>query len=185
MTLYALQVQTGQEEEFQRKAKRLLPEGNSFVLPRRRLSIRKRGKTKEVMATVFPGYVFLSSGESEDKGIGSAFWSIRRVTGFLRFLPSNESIHPLCERDIQLIRHFMSFGEIAEKSKVSFDDNDRIVVHSGPLKGYEGQIVKVDKRKGRAKLRIFFCNSDMLVDLGFELMERKDSGGENGGKAED
>ena len=41
----------------------------------------------------------------------------------------------------------------------------------GPLKGLEGLIIKVDKRKKRAKIKMDFANDSILIDLGFELIK--------------
>jgi transcription termination/antitermination protein NusG len=43
-------------------------------------------------------------------------------------------------------------------------------VINGPLKGLEGKIVKVDKRKGRAKVKLDLYDESFLVDLSFELL---------------
>jgi transcriptional antiterminator NusG len=70
----------------------------------------------------------------------------------------------------------MSFGKVADISKVRFDEDDRIVVVEGPLKDLEGLIVKVDIRKRRAKIRLDMCENSFLVDLGFEILDRKAKG---------
>jgi hypothetical protein len=35
----------------------------------------------------------------------------------------------------------------------------------------------VDRRRGRAKVRLDFCQAGFLVDLGFEIVERTRQGG--------
>jgi transcription termination/antitermination protein NusG len=144
------------------------------LFPRRTLTIRKLGVTKTVQTPVFPGYVFL-----ETESIApETYWIFRRTDGFFRFLKSNQHVHPLSGADKRLLLHFISFGEVADKSIVTFDSNDRIVVLEGPLKNLEGFIVKVDRRKGRAKIRLSMCGDKFLIDLGFEAIERL-VGGEN------
>jgi transcriptional antiterminator NusG len=56
------------------------------------------------------------------------------------------------------------------KSTVKFDENSRIYVLSGPLEGLEGKIVKIDKRKQRAKVQLDLYKESFLVDFGFELL---------------
>jgi len=96
--------------------------------------------------------------------------TIRNCTGFVRFLKTNQDIRPLEGEDLELVRHFLSFGEIVEQSKVTFDVNNRIVVQEGPLKGLEGRITKVDKRKGRAKVQLDMYDNSFRIDLGFEVL---------------
>ena len=66
--------------------------------------------------------------------------------------------------------HFVRFGEVIGKSTVTFDENSRIQVKDGPLAGLEGRIVKVDRRKQRAKVRLDLYKDSFLVDFGFELL---------------
>jgi len=173
MNYYALQVETAGENDFVERIRRRVDEGRyQFFFPKRALTIRRRGKSLHVKMPVFPGYVFLACEDCPTP----IRHLIRRAEGFFRFLPDNRKVRPLSDQDLSLLKHFMSFGETADKSKVSFDENDRIMVHSGPLKGYEGYIVKVDKRKGRAKLRLSFCQGPITLDFGFELFEKLPEG---------
>ena len=67
--------------------------------------------------------------------------------------------------------HFIKkIGPVAGKSKVYFDENSRIVVTEGPLMGLEGKIVKVDKRKGRAKIKLDLYDDSFAIDLAFEVI---------------
>jgi len=169
MKYYVVQVETRNEHKFVRIASQRVGEEVRRVLwPRRRLNIRRGGKTREELAAIFPGYVFIES----DELTAQDYWAIRRVPGFFRFLKSNHNVQPLSEQDQRLLVHFLSFGEIVDKSKVAFDENQRIEVLEGPLKGLEGRIVKVDKRKGRAKVKLDMYDESFLVDFGFESMQR-------------
>jgi transcriptional antiterminator NusG len=55
-------------------------------------------------------------------------------------------------------------------SKVSFDQGDRIQVLSGPMQGLEGQIKKVNKRKGRAKIELMLYEESFLIDFAFDII---------------
>jgi transcriptional antiterminator NusG len=180
MQYYAIHVLTRGEDDYRR---RLAPnlEGRTLFVPKRALPVRRMGKIRKEMLPVFPGYVFV---ESEDLLADLDFyWLLRHTPGFIRFLRENTAPTPLNDRERLLLRHFMSFGECADTSKVMFDENDRIVVISGPLKGLEGQIVKVNRRKGRAKVALDICETGFLIDLGFEAVERATAKG--GGEHED
>lgn len=168
MNYYVIQVRTGEEEQFLRRVRPSINQDTVRILwPRRRLSIRRRGRTQQVMAPIFPGYVFAESPQIDTE----LYWAIRRADGFLRFLPDNHDVRPLVAADRKLLLHFLSFGEVVEKSKVSFSEDARIHVLEGPLKGLEGRIVKVDRRKGRAKVKLDLYNESFLVDFGFQSMQ--------------
>lgn len=166
MDYYVLQVYTGEEERFMQLARREIDGRARLLWPRRRLFIRKRGVRKRVLAPLFQGYVFLETEELT----ADLLRTVRRTPGFLRILESNQDPKPLSGDDLELVRHFLGFGEIVKESKVTFSENSRIEVLEGPLKGLEGRITKVDKRKGRAKVKLDLYKDSFLVDLGFEIL---------------
>lgn len=167
---YVLQTLTGDEQRFlslarEGLARRAYDEVHLWW-PRRKLTIRRRGRRIPSLAPLFPGYMIVEAPRI-DQGLLRVF---RRTTGFVRFLHDNTDIRPLEGPDLELIRHFLSFGEVVERSRVSFDVDNRIVVQEGPLKGLEGRIVKVDRRKGRAKVKLDMYQNSFTIDLGFEVL---------------
>ena len=95
------------------------------------------------------------------------------MPGFYRFLKNNQNITPLPRRETGILSKLLRFGEIVEKSTVKFDENNRIVILKGPLKGFEGKIVSVNKRKSRAKIELDLYDKSYLVDFGFHSIENK------------
>ena len=170
MNYYALQVKTQGEEKYIQQFRALHPEIElPLYFPQRSLDIRRKGKIIPTKLPIFPGYVFLELSDDED--ILKYQWAFRQTKGFYRFLISNQDIAPLKNRDLELVLHFIkNVGPLAGKSKVYFDENSRIVVVSGPLSGLEGRIVKADKRKGRAKIRLDLYGDSFCIDLAFEVL---------------
>jgi transcriptional antiterminator NusG len=168
MEYYALQVKTRGEEKFMR----LFREQNPYIslplfFPQRCLDIRRGGRILPSRLPVFPGYIFLELGKEDS--VLRYHWAFRRTEGFYRFLRSNQDIIPLRNRDLELVLHFIR-NPLAGKSKVYFNENSRIVVISGPLSGLEGRIVKVDKRKGRAKIKLDLYGDSFCIDMAFEVL---------------
>jgi len=167
MPFYAVQIWTGSEFRFLAAARRAAGEDAALIWPRRSLRIRRAGIWRDSLAPVFPGYLFVQA-----PAIGNDLYaSLRGAPGFLRFLPSNDNILALGLKDQQLLSHFLAFGEIVDKSIVTFDENRRIRVVSGPLKGLEGRIVRVDRRKGRARVKLELYENSFEIDFGFEALE--------------
>jgi len=172
---YAIQVRTRSEQKFMRLFAALNPDVQaSFALhfPRRNINIRRKGKLRPSTSAVFPGYIFVEATEEDILSHGRLF---RRTEGFYRFLRSNQDVKPLSGKDLELVLHFVKkAGPVAGVSKVRFDENSRIVVMGGPLSGLEGRIIKVDKRKKRAKVRLNLYDDTFAIDLAFEVMEALD-----------
>ena len=168
MSFYVIQVQTGLEDRFLGVAKRTCGGLTERLLwPRRQLRVRRKGKWLSTRAPIFPGYLFAQL-EAVD---ADSYWSLKRLPGFLRFLESNTNIVPLNPPDTALLGHFLSFGQIVGSSEAWFDENHRIRVISGPLKGMEGRIVRVDRRKGRARVRLELYQESFLIDFAFHSLE--------------
>jgi transcriptional antiterminator NusG len=172
MNYYALQVRTRGEEKYIKLFKALHPEINLPIhFPQRVLDIRRAGKTTQSKAPIFPGYVFVETEMDDD--IQRYQWAFRGVRGFFRFLRSNQNIAPLSGRDLTLVLHFIQkVGPLAGLSRVTFDENSRIVVIEGPLSGLEGKIIKVDRRKGRAKIKLDLYDDSFTIDLAFQAINK-------------
>ena len=170
MEYFTIQVRTRAEDKYIKLFNAAYGDDAArLIFPQRRLPIKREGKTSYELAPVFPGYIFVQAGEGMESKL---FWSLRRIEGFFRFLKSNQDIVPLEGRDLRTVLHFVGPSSIAEPSKVYFNDQDRVVVAEGPLKGLEGCILKVDKRKGRAKVKLDLYDDSFTIDLAFEVIAR-------------
>jgi len=168
MPFFAVQIWTGDEARFLSiAAQRVRHDNAKFYWPRRSLRIKRGGNWKESLAPIFPGYMFIQAEAIRPE----LYAALKQAPGFLRFLLSNDNIVPLERADQELLGHFLGFGEIVDKSLVFFDESKRIRVVSGPLKGLEGRIVRVDRRKGRAKVRLEMYQDSFEIDFGFESLE--------------
>jgi transcription termination/antitermination protein NusG len=177
MDYFAIQVWTGHEDEYVRRLS-ATPcfKDSALIVPKRSMPLRKRGVLRTIQKPLFSGYVFIPT--EDDTLSPEQRWYIKTTAYYVRILPDAANPQPIGTRDRAVLSHFISFGKSADTSKVIFDEHDRIVVLEGPLKGLEGMIVKVDKRKMRAKVRLDLCQDSFRVDLAFEVMERPAKGSE-------
>lgn len=169
MPFFVIQVTTGRETECRRF---LLKTGcfseKSLVFPRRKLMIRKQGKSREKQEPLFPGYLFLRCEEVSPDHIHA----VRTTPGIFSFLKVDGAPLPLYREEEEQLARFLRHGEIAGISTIDLRENQRIAVLRGPLMGQEGLIVKIDKRKKRAKVRLSLYKEAFLVDFGFEFVEK-------------
>ncbi|MDR1362656.1 MAG: antitermination protein NusG [Spirochaetaceae bacterium] len=169
--IYAAQVLTGREDKYINSFRRLRGDFDNVEIyyPKRELEERKRGETRRVKKGIFSGYLFIKIPEGDIKNYQQAF---RETEGFLRFLKANNNITPLKGRDKELIQKFINFPNATiENSIVYFNEKDRIEVISGVLKGMEGDISSVNRRKGRARISLKLFNENVYVD--FSIKEIK------------
>lgn len=168
MEYYVIQIKTGNEKQFLDISRKYLQLKNlKLIWLRKNTTQRKKGVTKDVLVSLFPGYIFVEA----DKIAIEEVSVLRSISGFIRFLRDNQHIEPLSPIDREIIRHFFIFGEIVGKSQAYFDENNRIKIISGPLEGLEGSIIKVDRRKKRAKIRLDLYEDSLYVNLDFEVIQ--------------
>ena len=176
MEYFVIQVRTGQEKTYKKFVSRSNPELKYNLLwLRRKLRIKKAGTWKLNQYSLFPGYLILAAEEYDY----SYFNKLKQVKGFIRYLPDNKNIKPVSRNDKKILLHFLSYGEVTGISKVVLDTNKRIVVKRGPLKGLEGRIIKVNKRKKRAKVKLNMQNSHFFIDFGFDYITAHDKKNNN------
>jgi transcriptional antiterminator NusG len=169
MSYYAIQVMSGREEAFVELLGKTTPDAVVHNI-KKKMKSRRKGKPVTLINPVFPGYIFL---QGQPEGIPpEIIASIKRTTGFTRILPSTDRIKALDDRDSKIIKQLVSFGKEIGPSLVTFDENNRIRIIEGPLLGMEGRIVRVDRRKRRAKISLELEDSPISFDLAFEVIQK-------------
>ena len=169
MPYFAIQVVTGRESDYLKRLSLARQDLSTYNITKK-LMIRKLGKSTMRASNVFPGYVFLDY--PEEALSPEVTITLRKTRYFLRVLPSTTDIKPLSAKDADLIHRFIALGGELGPSLATFDENQRIKILKGAMVGLEGNIVKVDRRKRRVKVRLDFYNTAYLIDLGFELLEK-------------
>jgi len=171
-TIYLIQVATGKEETYICHVKNLAGSkpGFQLIVPKRQLTIRKLGKEQQVIKPIFPGYIFLVCDCIEPE----ARTLLRSIPGFMRYMRTDKGdLVPLSKSDRQLLIQLTSTGETTKRSIVAFDKNNKVVPVSGPLKDCEGEIIKVDKRKRRVKVKFLLNDKTFLIDFEYEEVIKK------------
>ena len=174
MDFYIIQVATGQEKAFIQNVEKLAPElfkRHNFIYLTRELTIRRQGKWLKEELPVFPSYIILQTNNLIDSNTVN---ELKKIPDFYHFLNTNTDITALNGQDLFIIQHFLGLGPKIGPSLVCFDQNDRICVIEGPLKGIEGQIIKVDRRKQRAKIAVDFGGTAHTMDLSFEDISKRE-----------
>ena len=169
MAIYVLQVITGKEMQVQKTLEGLVGSDDRIIYPRRELIQRKRGRRHKKVQPLFPGYLFWDTTESPELKISETI----RLPNVIRFLPGNNSIIPVSQDDADLLKPFLRGSGLTTLVNLRFNENDRVVILDGPLKGQEGKIVKVDRRRRRMRVRLNLYNTGHLIDFGYRDLGKK------------
>ena len=166
---YVIQVRTGTEEEIQRQCETIIDKSileKSFI-PKYEQERKYQGEWHTELKALFPGYVFLVSEEKE-----KLFFELKRIMGLTKLLGTGETIVPLTNEEVNFLLRLGGKEQTVEMSE-GIIENDRVVVTSGPLKGNEGLIRKIDRHKRKAWLEIEMFGRTVEMQVGLEVVGKK------------
>jgi transcriptional antiterminator NusG len=168
MTLnwYVLQVRTGKEPDIKSEMKR---QGYTAAAPTEIRTERKGGKWHEKLRIVFPSYVFIKLDLTDED-----FYKIRDVPGVIRFLGVGRP-EPIREDEEYVIEWLDNDDSPLEPSGLVYCAGNTVMVVSGPLKGHEGTIIRINKRQRRALLAITINGSLREFSLSVKALDPREA----------
>lgn len=166
---YVIQVRTGNEEEIKLQCEKLIePEIlEKCFIPYYEQMKRYHGKWHKERRILFPGYVFLVS-DAKDK----LPFALKRVMGLTKLIKADGEILPLTEAEVDFLLDFGKEEQVVGMSK-GIIVNDKVIIQTGPLKGNEGLIKKIDRHKRKAWLELNLLGRTVETQVGLEIVEKK------------
>lgn len=167
-TWYILFVMTGTEDKnctfFNRN------EMNCFV-PKWEAVHKHQGQVEIVEKVMFPGYLFFQSDLTQLE-FDSKIKQLRQQTkGVIKELKYKDDVTALTIEEQRNLEHMLNQEEVLTMS-TGIIENDRVIVLDGPLKGYESQIVHIDRHKRQATLQIDLCGRPTKVKASLEIIKK-------------
>lgn len=154
-------VKTGSEEKFKESAIQKLSQtgdDSKFYFLKKQMQARNGSSFIEPL---FPGYVFMETPTLERATIET----LKSIKGFYHFLFDNANPQKLNGNDLSYYLTFRQGGEVLGISRARFDENQRIKIIEGPLTGFEGKIIRVNRRCRRVTVEIDLFGYSKKVDL--------------------
>ena len=147
---YVIQVRTGKEEEIQLQCEKVIREEvlERCFIPRYEQMKRYQGKWHKEKKILFPGYVFLVSEDEEH-----LHFELKKVIGLTKLIGTGDEI-------------------VVGVSKGMIVD-DKVIIQTGPLKGNEGLIKKIDRHKRKAWLELELFGRTVETQVGLEIVEKR------------
>ena len=143
----------------------------AFV-PRVERSFKKQKKITYDYEIVFKNYAFVETDLRFDEFSIFINDHIRLVEGFIKLLnhdsDGTESLYP---QEKEMIARFVDPKYVVRES-LGLIEGDKIIVLSGPLKGQESLIRKIDRHKRKAWIEISMFGQSQLVEVGLEIIAK-------------
>lgn len=168
--VYVVQVRGGDEERARRAIAREMGEDAQDVFtPLCEVPKLFHGSWRTVRALLFPGYVFVQARDPEP--ISRA---LRAVPGLTRLLGApGESVRALTGEEAAWLDAVIDSGTHTMGMSEAVQEGDRVVVVTGPLRGRESQIVKVDRHKRVAWIEVQMLGRRTQVKVGLEVVRKR------------
>ena len=119
--------------------------------PMKEVKEKRAGKYETVDKPMFSGYLFMYWEGSDEKKF--PIYEMKRLPTVINILDYDDGSHALKGKDMEFARWLHMHGGYIRQSKVIYREGQRIHICDGPLKGFDGNVVKVDKHHKRIVLR--------------------------------
>ncbi|AYO31452.1 antiterminator LoaP [Biomaibacter acetigenes] len=163
---YVLFTKTGEEKKLKEAIEHIFPPDEvKPLIPRRRLMEKRQGKKIEVVRTLFPGYVFINTVMTEE-----TYRSIKLMPVSAKLLMTDLEPAEVPPEEMKPILRLTSVSDVIGFS-TGIRVGTKVKIIEGPLKDFEGIIIDVDSRKGRAKVMLDILNETKKVDLGLTVIK--------------
>lgn len=192
---YVVYVGTGQEDKAQLLMGQLLPDNlyEECFYPTRIMRKKIRGTWITTRERLTPGYLFIRTDHIVD-----FFHSLRAIPTLTQLLgmekdapalsiPEDQIFYCLPPKEEEWLLSFTSQTDGSEEtaipsvpakdyiiglSQVTFDENDQVIVVSGPLKGMEGKVKKMNLHKRHAEVEVEFMGRKTTFYMGIEILDK-------------
>jgi transcriptional antiterminator NusG len=164
---YALFVVTGKEEKVrERILSKLKDKSIQVIIPQRHIRLKKKGIWEYRTRKLLPGYILLNS----NMGV-KEYYSLQDLPGLLEGLKDGCKLYEMDEQETGVILTLIRYGETIGSSYIELSETDGVIVIDGPLLGLEGLIESVNKRNGRARVRLNFLGETRIIELGVSILQ--------------
>ncbi|MEW5693022.1 MAG: antiterminator LoaP [Candidatus Hydrogenedentota bacterium] len=164
---FVIQTYAGKEGRITDVLLDLIKEPARLFFPRRKLYIRKKGEYLYNIKALYPGYLFIKGEDDSLYNLDLCKTIYRKksiLQGFIKILMKEDRPF-FCEREeMKVVFDLVNREGIVEESRF-YREGEIVKIIEGPLKGYEGIIRGINKRKNRVKVELKFLGVNRLVDL--------------------
>lgn len=167
---YVIQTLGGKEEETADMIRRAVSSYNieECFIPKRERMKKFHGVWNKDTEVLFRGYVFIISGNPEE-----VYQELKQIPRMTKILGrEGEYFFALNQEEEELVKGIGDEKHKTSISKIEVEEGKKIRVIEGPLKGYVGNVVKVNLHKREVVVRVEFMGRDVELKMGIEMVKK-------------
>lgn len=166
---YVIQVYTGKELEIAQQCRdRVVEEGEDAFVPLAERWTKIRGERTLITSRLFPGYVFIETEKIED-----FYKRLNRIYAMTKVLRTGEEMTPIQSEEEEYLRKLGGDEHIVKYSE-GYIEGEKLVVTSGPLKDFVGNVKKILRHKRLVVMEVPLLGRTVEVTLGLGVVERRE-----------
>lgn len=147
-----------------------IEENFNVWFPEKETTDKKQGISKKVMHPMFPGYIFVYYDGQDESTF--PFRDASKLPSLIKFLKYDNGSHALIGNDLFFARWIHKNDGTIVESKVLLSEGQRLHIAEGPLVGFDGNVVKVDKHHKKITVRFNFDGHDVDINFSVEFLEK-------------
>lgn len=121
---------------------------------------------------LFPGYVFIETDMSDLQFIQVFYSYISKSSSIIRLMVSSNKNKLAISDDEKTRLEYWCLGKRCINHSEGYIENDKIVIFNGPLVGFEGQIIKINRHNHSADIEIFFGGRKQIIKVALEIVRK-------------
>ncbi len=166
---YVIQVTTGKEEQILNMIKKYGVQEylQECFIPKYERRRKYLGQWHQEEAVLFPGYIFIISGEVE-----CLYQALKQVPQLTKLLGVGEKWTPMTKEDVAIIEA-LSGEERVVKHSEGYIACNKVTITSGPLMGMEALIRRIDRHKRMAWMEIEIFGRKIEIQAGLEIISKE------------
>ncbi|MCW6109115.1 antiterminator LoaP [Clostridium sporogenes] len=170
---YVFFVQTGKEYIVCEFLNKVLDNEQIFsFVPKVEKVIKNSRQVRKEIIPLFPGYVITDAAIDGVSFIEKTIDVIRNSKYIIKLLgKENLQYMHLSKEEKDFLLEFCNSDYIVEES-TGFVIGDKVIINSGPLKGRESVIKKIDRHKRSAEIELKFLGALRHVKVGLEVFKK-------------
>lgn len=165
---YVVQVRSGTEHNIRIQCNKKIPDTimERCFIPYYEEKKKQNGTWNTLQKVLFPGYIFMITEDVE-----KLFFHLKTIEGMTKLIGTGQDIIPLKEEEITFLKRFGGEEQIVSMSE-GIIEGTQVTIISGPLKGMEGLIQKIDRHKRKAWLELEMFGKMQQVEVGLEITRK-------------
>lgn len=168
---YVIQTLGGQEEKTADIIRKMVDTDciEDCFIPKRERMKKFQGGWNKVEEVLFRGYAFVISERPEE-----LYEELKRIPKLTKVLGRQDGYFlALGKQEEQLVRRLGDQEHKTSISSVMIGEKKQILVINGPLKGYVGNIVKVNLHKREVVIRVEFMGRELELKMGISMVDMR------------